>query len=64
MAKGKSFSAKLAHARAKKEKDTCPVCNTEIKIIKVVRNRNTKGKWAPKQEIIKLCKCNEKAILA
>lgn len=63
MAKGKTFKAKLAHAKAKKEKDTCPVCNTEVKTIQVIKNNNKKGHWSPKKEMVKMCKCNEKEVL-
>ncbi|MEA2103017.1 MAG: hypothetical protein U9P79_00010, partial [Candidatus Cloacimonadota bacterium] len=64
MAKVRTFGAKLAHARAGKEKSVCPVCHTEIKIIKIIKNKNVRGKWTPKSEIVKLCKCNEKEVLA
>lgn len=64
MAKGKTFAAKLAHARAGKQKDVCPECDTEIKVIKVIRNQDQRGKWSPKSEMVKLCKCNEKEVLA
>ncbi|MBS3741692.1 MAG: hypothetical protein KGY75_06105 [Candidatus Cloacimonetes bacterium] len=63
MAKGKTFAAKLAHEKAKKEKELCPVCGAEIKTIQVIKNNNKKGKWSPKKQIVQLCKCNEKEVL-
>lgn len=64
MSKPKSFAAKLAHATESKKKELCPICNSEVKIIKIIRNRLSKGKWSPKKEIVKVCKCNEKELLA
>ncbi|MCK4338415.1 MAG: hypothetical protein KAW87_00275 [Candidatus Cloacimonetes bacterium] len=64
MKKVKTFAAKLAHATEGKVKKTCPICNTEIKVIKLIRNRHNDGRWAPKRELVKICKCNEKEILA
>ncbi len=63
MPKVRTFAAKLAHASAGKRKIICPVCNEEMTTIKVIRNRHTEGKWSPKREVVKICKCNEKEIL-
>ncbi|OQY39642.1 MAG: hypothetical protein B6226_01480 [Candidatus Cloacimonetes bacterium 4572_65] len=65
MAKGKAFAAKLAHELSTEGKVICSVCNTEIKKIKLVRSRKSKAAtWAPKYQLINICKCNEKDILA
>ena len=65
MAKGRSFAAKLAHEISTEGKVICPKCNTEIKKIKIIRNKKTSEKgWSPKYEFISICKCNEKEILA
>jgi ribosomal protein S3AE len=65
MAKGKAFAAKLAHELTTEGKVICPVCNTEIKKIKLIRSRTSKGNtWAPKYQFVSMCKCNEKDILA
>lgn len=64
MAKGKSFSAKLAHEQSTEGKVICPVCNTEIKKIKLILSRQSKANtWAPKYEFRNICKCNEQEIL-
>jgi len=64
MPKVRTFAAKLAHASAGKKKMVCPVCNTEMTTIKVIRNRHKEdGKWSPKREVVHICKCNEKEIL-
>ncbi len=64
MKKVRTFAAKLAHATEGKVKLTCPICDSEIKIIRLIRNRHSDGRWAPKRELVKICKCNEKEILA
>jgi len=65
MAKGRSFAAKLAHEISTEGKVICPKCNTEIKKIKIIRNKKASGKgWSPKYEFISVCKCNEKDIMA
>jgi hypothetical protein len=65
MAKTRTFAAKVAHASKEKGHQICPKCNSEIRVIKVIRSKpGAKGKWVPKQEMIKVCKCNEKEILA
>ena len=63
MAKLKTFAAKLAHATSGKNKVICPICNSEIQIIRIIRNKHKDGKWAPKRELVKICKCNENEIL-
>ncbi len=63
MAKGKSFAAKLAHEQSSEGKVICPVCNTEIKKIKLILSRESKANtWAPKYEFRNICKCNEQDI--
>lgn len=65
MAKGKAFTAKLAHELSSEGKVICAVCNTEVKKIKLVRSRNSKGNtWAPKYQFVSMCKCNEKDIFS
>ncbi|RLC50081.1 MAG: hypothetical protein DRZ79_04975 [Candidatus Cloacimonadota bacterium] len=65
MAKGRSFAAKLAHEISTEGKVICPKCNTEIKKIKLIRNKKAADKgWSPKYEFVSICKCNEKDILA
>ena len=65
MAKGRSFAAKLAHEISTEGKVMCAVCNSELKKIKLVRARNSKGNtWAPKYQFVSMCKCNEKDILS
>lgn len=65
MAKGRTFAAKLAHESSMDSKVVCPVCNTEVKAIKLIRSRKVEnGNWAPKYEFRKICKCNEKDIMS
>ncbi len=65
MAKGKAFAAKLAHELSTEGKVFCPVCNTEIKRIKLITaNKSKASTWAPKYRFEKVCKCNEKDIMA
>jgi len=43
----------------------CPVCNTELKKLKIVTNKKKgSGSWSPKYEYIRVCKCNENDLLA
>ena len=64
MAKGKTFAAKLAHEQSTEGKVICPVCNTEVKKIKLILSRDSKaGTWAPKYDFRDICKCNEQDIL-
>lgn len=63
MGKGRSFAAKLAHEISTYGKVICPVCNTEMKKIKLIRARNGKaGTWTPRYEFVSICKCNEKDV--
>lgn len=65
MAKGRSFAAKLAHEISTEGKVICAVCDSEVKKIKLVRSRNSKGNtWAPRYQFVSMCKCNEKDILS
>jgi hypothetical protein len=65
MAKGRSFAAKLAHEISTEGKVMCPVCNSEIKRVKLIRNSGSKiGTWSPRYEFTKICKCNENDIMA
>ncbi len=65
MAKGRSFAAKLAHEISLEGKVMCPNCNTEIKKIKLVRKQKSKANtWAPKYELVNICKCNEQDIMS
>lgn len=65
MGKGKSFAAKLAHETSAEGKVFCPVCNAEIKKIKLILSRPSKANtWAPKYEFRSICKCNEKDIMS
>jgi hypothetical protein len=65
MAKGKSFAAKLAHEISTEGKVICPKCNTEIKRIKLIRNRLSKGNtWMPRYEFVNICKCNDNDIMS
>ena len=64
MGKVKSFSAKLAHEATNEGKVMCPVCNTEIKRIKLISNKKTDGTWRPDKQFAKVCKCNEADILS
>lgn len=65
MAKKRTFAAKLAHEISTEGKQICPECNTEVKKVKLVRNKKSKnGSWAPKYEMIDICKCNEKDVMS
>ncbi len=64
MGKVKSFAAKLAHDSSTEGKVICPVCNTEIKRIKLVKNKKGQTGWSPNQENAKVCKCNEADLFA
>ncbi len=64
MAKGRSFSAKLAHQATGFGKVICPNCESEVKKVKLIRSKNSKANsWSPKYEISSICKCNETKIL-
>ncbi|MBM4403735.1 MAG: hypothetical protein FJ042_05050 [Candidatus Cloacimonetes bacterium] len=62
MGKVKSFAAKLAHDTTTEGKVICPVCKTEVKRIKLVKNKKGQTGWSPDQESVKICQCNEAAI--
>ena len=65
MAKGKSFTAKLAHEQTTEGKVICPVCNSEVKKIKLILARDSKtATWAPRYDFKDICKCNEADIMA
>lgn len=65
MAKGKSFTAKLAHELSNEGKVICPVCNSEVKKIKLILSRTSKANtWAPKYDFRSICKCNEEEIMS
>ncbi len=64
MAKGRSFNAKLAHDLSTEGKVICPVCNTEVKKVKLIRSNKSKADtWTPKYDFVSMCKCNEKDVL-
>jgi len=63
MGKVKSFAAKLAHETSHEGKVWCPVCNAEIKRVKVITNKAAQAGWAPRYDFIKICKCNEADVL-
>jgi hypothetical protein len=64
MGKGKSFAAKVAHANSNEGKNICPTCNTDVKKLKLIKARESKGEtWAPKYEMKDVCKCNESELL-
>mgnify|MGYP006280247061 CR=1 FL=1 len=62
--KARSFQAKLAHELSTHGKVMCPKCDTEIKKIKIIKNKKGKKGFAPKYQFLNICKCNEKDILA
>ena len=64
MGKVKSFAAKLAHESTNEGKVMCPVCNTEMRKIKIIGNKKSAGAWAPKYEFVTICKCNEADFMA
>lgn len=64
MGKVKSFTAKLAHETSNEGKVMCPVCNTEIKRVKLITNKKKVAGWTPQNEYARICKCNEADILA
>ncbi len=64
MGKVKSFTAKLAHETSHEGKVMCPVCNTEIKRIKLVTQKKGQAGWQPRYDFVKICKCNEADIMS
>jgi len=63
MGKVKSFIAKLAHETTHEGKVFCPVCNTEIKRVKLVSQKKGQAGWAPRYDFVNLCKCNEAELM-
>lgn len=62
--KVRSFTAKLAHETGRGGKSLCPVCNSELRKIKLIHSKASKANsWAPRYAMISLCKCNEKEVL-
>jgi len=65
MPKGRSFAAKLAHEMTAEGKVFCPVCNTEIKRVKLILQKKGKAEtWGPRYELKSICKCNEADIMS
>jgi uncharacterized Zn finger protein (UPF0148 family) len=65
MGKAKSFRAKTALDASSEGKVICPVCNTEVKKVKLVLARDSKAEtWAPKYDMRNMCKCNESDIFS
>jgi hypothetical protein len=64
MGKIKSFNAKLAHETSHEGKVICPVCNTEIKRVKLVSQKKGTAGWSPRYDFVKICKCTEADIMA
>ena len=59
MAKKQSFADK---ANKKRQVDVCPICNTEISRIKLVRALQKDGNWRFSSKPVGVCKCNEAEI--
>jgi len=60
MSKRRTFAAKVAHATDRGMKAICPVCNIEIKRIKLILNKKSEpGQWTPRYAFKSICKCNE-----
>ncbi|MCD4830049.1 MAG: hypothetical protein K8R90_11530 [Candidatus Cloacimonetes bacterium] len=65
MAKGRSFAAKLAHELTTEGKVICPTCETEIRMVKLIRARKSKaGTWMPNYKFARVCKCNEADLMS
>ena len=65
MGKVKTFAAKVAHELSDEGKTICSVCNTEVKMVKMILNRKRGSEgWTPRYGFAKLCKCNEADFLA
>jgi ribosomal protein S3AE len=64
MGKVKSFAAKLAHDVSSEGKVICPVCNAEVRRVKIIQNIKTDGTWRPDKKFVKLCKCNEQDLMS
>jgi hypothetical protein len=69
MGKVKSFQSKTSKLSSILGEDTsgkviCPTCNTEVRKIKLVLAKDSKaGTWAPKYDIVDVCKCNESDVM-
>ncbi len=63
MAKVKSFVDKL-RKMSEFSADICPVCNSEIHRVKLVRSERSEatGSWRFNQNMVDVCKCNEKEV--
>lgn len=59
MAKKQSFADK---ASKKKQVDICPICNSEITHIRLVKANNRNGNWRFSSKPVGVCKCNEAEI--
>ena len=56
MGKVKTFAAKVAHELSDEGKTICPVCNTEVKMVKMILNRKRGSEgWTPRYGFAKLC---------
>lgn len=61
MAKDRSFAAKTAKSAHEGER-VCSQCGeayTNVKVVQSLQNKET-GNWRFKNQIVALCKCNEK----
>jgi len=62
--KDRSFAAKMAKGVQKTVK-TCPKCGEVIQMVKVVSSdKSEQGAWKFKENIVGVCKCNEKEVYA
>ncbi len=59
MAKKQSFADK---ASKKKQVNLCPVCNSEITHIKLMKAIKSNGNWRFTNKPVGVCKCNEAEI--
>jgi uncharacterized protein with PIN domain len=59
MAKKQSFADK---ASKKKHVSVCPVCNTEITHIKLMKATKVNSNWRFNNKPVAVCKCNEAEI--
>ncbi len=64
MSKDRSFAAKIAKGSHKKA-NQCPVCGETYNLLKVVASEPAaKGSIRFKENMVGVCKCNEKEIYA
>ncbi len=63
--KKRTFADKVAKGTGPRG-EVCPECDTVKRIIKIVRAERDeeKGSWRFSENIEKVCKCNEKELLA